>query len=67
MYQYKMTKYINVNVSLSSSHLDEIKVAQKKCKKLSLNMTGNATDENYFPHKLLLPDRQVSKLCNAFA
>ena len=30
-------------------------------------MTGNATDENYFPHKLLLPDRQVSKLCNAFA
>ena len=30
-------------------------------------MTGNATDETYFPHKLLLLDRGVSKLCNAFA
>ena len=27
-----MTKYINVNVSLSSSHFDEIKVAQKNAK-----------------------------------
>ena len=29
-------------------------------------MIGNATDKSNFPHKLLLTDRQVSRLCKAF-
>ena len=30
-------------------------------------MIGNSDDENSFPHKLLLTNRQVSNLCKAFA
>ena len=30
-------------------------------------MIGNANDETNLPHKLVLTDTQVSKLCNAFA
>ena len=30
-------------------------------------MIGNSNDETSFPHKLLMTDRQVSHLCNAFA
>ena len=30
-------------------------------------MIGNSNDENNFPHKLLLTNRQVSNLCKAFA
>ena len=33
--------------------------------RLSSNMIGD--DETNFPHKLLLTNRQVSKLCKAFA
>ena len=30
-------------------------------------MIGNFNDENNFPHKLLLTDTEVSRLCKAFA
>ena len=30
-------------------------------------MFGDSNDENIFPHKLLLTNRQVSKLCLVFA
>ena len=30
-------------------------------------MIGNFNDENNFPHKLLLTDMEVSRLCKAFA
>ena len=30
-------------------------------------MIGNSNDETYFPHKLLFIDRQVLKICKAFA
>ena len=34
--------------------------------KISLNVVGDSNDENNFPHKLLLTNTQVSKLCKAF-
>ena len=30
-------------------------------------MINNATDETDFPHKVVLTDRKLSKLCKAFA
>ena len=35
--------------------------------KLSSIVIGDSNDENNFPHKLLLTNTQVSKLCKAFA
>ena len=34
---------------------------------LSLNLIENSNDETNFPHKLLITDTQVSKICNVFA
>ena len=34
---------------------------------MSLNVVGDSSDENDFPHKLLLTNTQVSKLCKVFA
>ena len=34
--------------------------------KISLNVVGDSNEENNFPHKLLLTNTQVSKLCKAF-
>ena len=33
----------------------------------SSNVNGDSSDETNFPHKLLLTDTQVSKICKAFA
>ena len=35
--------------------------------KISSNVVGDSNDENNFPHKLLLTNTQVSKLCKTFA
>ena len=35
--------------------------------KLSSNAVGNSNDQNDFPHKLVLTNIQISKLCKAFA
>ena len=35
--------------------------------KLSPNVVGDSNDENNFPHKLLLTNTQVSKLCKKSA
>ena len=35
--------------------------------KLSSNLIGNSNDETNFPHKLLLTDTKVSRLCKVFA
>ena len=35
--------------------------------KISSNIVGDSNDENNFPHKLLLTNTQVLKLCKAFA
>ena len=66
-----MTKYNSVNVKLSNSLLDKLKLAAKTDEKVSvrqsINIIGNTTDKTNFPHKLLLTNEQVSRLCKAFA
>ena len=41
-------------------------IATEVTLKLSSNIIGDSNDEINFPHKLLLTDRQVSKLRKAF-
>ena len=40
--------------------------AEVTLKLSSSNVNGDSNDENNFPHKLLLTNTQVSKLCKAF-
>ena len=64
-----MTLYNSLNVKLSNLQLNKLKPAIKKetgvVLRLSSNMIGD--NETNFPHKLLLPNRQISNLCKAFA
>ena len=64
-----MTHCNTLDVKLSSSQRNKLKSAIKT--KVALNLSSNivrdSNDENSFPHKLLLTNRQVSKLCKAFA
>ena len=71
-----MTQYNSLNVKLSNSQLNKLNSAIKNeadvIFRLSSNMIGNSTelhgdDENNFPHKLLLTNRQVANLRKAFA
>ena len=63
-----MTQYYSLNVKLSNSQLDKLKSAIKNeigvVLRLSLNMVGD--DETNFPQKLLLTNRQVEILHQAF-
>ena len=67
--KYKMTQHNSLNVKLSNSQLNKFKSAIKNetdvVLRLSSNMIGD--NENNFPHKLLLTNRQVSNLRKAFA
>ena len=66
-----MTQYKSLNVKLSNSQLtklnqqyiNEIEVVLR----LSPNMISDSNDEANFPHKLLLTDRQISSICQAFS
>ena len=66
-----MIQYNNLNVKLSNSQTSKMKSAIKNGTKVTLNLlsniVGDSNDENNFPHKLLLTNKQVSKLCKAFA
>ena len=66
-----MTQYNSLNVKLSKSQLNKLKSAIKNetdvFLRLLSNMIGNSDDENNFPHKLLLTNRQVTALRKAFA
>ena len=66
-----MTQYETLNVKLSKSQLNKsksgIKNGTEVTLKISSNVVGVSNDENNFPHKLLLTNRQISKLCSAFA
>ena len=63
-------QYKTLNVKLPNSQLNEwkysIKFGTKVTLNLSSNFVGDSTDENYFAHKLLLTNTQVSKICKAF-
>ena len=64
-----MTQYNNLNVKLLNSQLNklesEIKKKTEVVLRLSSNMIGD--DETNFPYKLLLTNRQVANLRQAFA
>ena len=64
-----MTQCNNLNVKLSNSQLNKFKSAMKNENKVVLRLSSNMIGDNEtnFPHKLLLTNRQVSKLCKAFA
>ena len=66
-----MIQYNSLNVKLSNSQLDKLKSAIKNgtgvILRLSSNMIGNSDDEDNFPHKLLLTNRQAANLRKAFA
>ena len=65
-----MTQYNSLNVKLRNSQLNKLKSAIKNetdvVLRLSSNMIGNSDDDN-FPHKLLLTNKQVTNLRKAFA
>ena len=62
-----MTQYNSLNIKLSNSQLNKFKSAIKNenvvVLRLSSNMIGD--NENNFPHKLLLTNRQVLNLRKA--
>ena len=65
-----MTQYNTLNVKLSNSQLNKLKLGIKNntevTLKISSNVVGDSNDENNFLHKLLLTNTQVSKLRKAF-
>ena len=55
---------------MSNSQLNKLKLRIKYSTQVTLKRLSNAVGEYngkaYFPHKLLLTDTQVSKICKAF-
>ena len=66
-----MTQYNTLNIKLSNSQLNKLKVRIKNGTEVTLNLSsnliGSSNGETNFPHKLLLTDTKVSKICKAFA
>ena len=59
-----MTQYNTLNVKLSNPQLNKL---IKDGTEINLIFSSNiVNDENNFPHKLLLTNTQISKLCKAF-
>ena len=58
-------QYNSLNVKLSNSQLNKLKNKTEVVLILSSNMVGD--DETNFPHKLLLTNRQVANMREAFA
>ena len=66
-----MTKYNTLNVKLSNSRLSKLKSGAKIGTEVTLNLSsnviGDANDDTNFSQKLLLFNKQVSRLRKAFA
>ena len=66
-----MTQYNTLNVKLSNLQLNYSKSRIKNETEVILNISSDliktSNDEANFPHKLLFPDIQVSKICKTFA
>ena len=64
-----MLQYKSVNVKLSNSQLDKLKLVTKRATEISLrlllNMIGYFNDEINLPHKLWLAERKVTSLQKA--
>ena len=60
-----------MNVKLSDSQLNKLKSGIKNGTEVTLNLSsnvvGNTTNETDFPHKLLLTNTQISRLCKGIA
>ena len=65
-----MTPYNTLNVKLSNSQLNKLRSGTingaEVTLKLSANAVGGSFNENNFPHKLLLPNREASEPCKVF-
>ena len=59
-----MTQYFEVNTKLTKSQLNKLKAATKDETDVTLRLSTNmfGTDENVYPHKLLLTKTQAEKL-----
>ena len=61
-----MTQYKNLKVKMSNSQLIKLKLGVKNgtdiTLKISSNVVEDSNNETHFPYKLLLTNRQVSKL-----
>ena len=64
-----MTQYNSLNVKLSNSQLNRLKLAIKNETEVVLRLSSNVIgdDETNLPYKLLLTNRQVLNLSKAFA
>ena len=66
-----MTQYNSLNIKLSNSQLRKLKASVKNetdvVLRISSNMVGNSDDNTNFPHELLLTNRQVANIRQAFA
>ena len=66
-----MTQYNSVNVKLSNSQLDQLKLRINNettvTLRFSSNLIGESYDETNFPRNFLVIDREVSKLGKFFA
>ena len=66
-HQYKIIQYNTLNVN---SQLNKLKSGIKNCIEVTLNLSsnliGDSNDETNFLYKLLLTDRHVLKLHEAF-
>ena len=70
-YKYKLNQYNVLNVKFSDSQINKLKSGIKSgtdaTLKISSNAVGDSNNENNFPHKLLLTNKQFSDLCKDFA
>ena len=66
-----MAQYNMLSVKISNSQLNKLKSAIKNRTEVTLNLSsdliGNSNGKTKFPHKLLVTETQVSKICKAFA
>ena len=66
-----MTQYNTSKLKLSNSQFNRLKSGIKNGTEVNLKLSSNvacdSNNKNNFPHKLLLNNTQVPKLCKAFA
>ena len=62
-----MTEYNTLNVKLSNSQLNKLKNSTEVTLNLSSSGIGNSINKSSLTDKLLLFDKEVPRLCKAFA
>ena len=66
-----MTHCNTLNSSLSNSQFNKFKTEMKNAIQVTLkllsNLVGDSNNETDFSHKLLLTDKQVSRICKVLA